>query len=193
MILNSKFTYFYFRFPNGWFYPQIVEKYDIFFKKQKNIYTNLEDYMSFSLQSFEWPPISPDLPQQAFNQVTKFYKTGWNAERHFEQSFTLTFKVTEGFLSYFIMLEQFLEYWRLKENDEVFLPDLYLLLLDHNGYANLQVVFSDIVFQSISNLTLSYANILPEFQMFTAIFRFKKIKIKVLDFLKDVPVDLDYA
>lgn len=182
-ILNSRFSQFYFKFPLNWFYPDIKTKYESFFTNKNTtiIYKDVERYMSFCVQSISWPAVSAEIVEQTFQSFSRSYKSGFDAMRAFAREFDITFKLTEGFLSYFIMQDQFIRYWDMSAKEpDVFLPDLSLRVLNHDGYQVMSMYFRDVVFSGLSDLQLSFASNVPEFQTFTCNFKYK-----ALEFVKD--------
>ena len=178
MLLNSKFSNFDFRFPKGFFFPEIEERYDIFFKRQPIPYTNLTDYVNYTVQSVSWPAVTTDTTEQLFKDAIKTYKGGFEAPRYFDRTFDVTFRTTEGYLNYWIMHDQFFKYWEWGPEHEMFLPDFNLKILDHSGYLVMTMIFKDVVFSGLSELELSYANNVPEYKSFNATFKFKIIDLK---------------
>lgn len=82
------------------------------------------------------------------------------------------------------MLDQFLQYRSIGEktvggqsNNKLFLPDFYIQILESYGYLSLMFKFTDIVLSGISELALSFASNVPEFQTFSATFKYKIVEI----------------
>lgn len=175
MLLNSKYSNFLFTFPIDFFPKEIKEKYKIVFNRNNVIFTNLENYVNYTIQSVSWPAITLETVQQEFQNVIKTYKGGREAERYIDRSIEVTFKTTDSYLNYFIMQDTLFHYWKLGETNKMFLPDLTLQVLDHYGYRIVTLLLRDTVFSGLSALELSYSSNIPEFRTFTASFNFKII------------------
>jgi len=176
-LLNSKFSNFVLNFPKGWFYPEVVEMYEPYFKRTVIPYTNLTDYINFTIQSVSWPAITLETVSQDRKDLTATYKSGWDLTRSTAKNLTITFRTTEGFLNYFIMRSQ-LEMYFAKGKDaknDIFLPDLNLLMLDHYGFLILVQRMKFVVFSGLSELELSQAANVPEYKTFTADFNYSAL------------------
>jgi len=170
MLLNSKFSNFSILFPRKFFYEEIEEKYDVFFKRSPIVYQNITDYVNYTIQAISWPDIAAETVEQTFKDVIKTSKSGWDAKRFMTRSFDITFRTTEGFLNYWIMYDQFFKYWEYGGNDRMFLPNLNLRIHDHMGYLVMTMIFRNVVFSGISAMELSYSSNMPEPKTFTCTF-----------------------
>lgn len=175
MIKNARLCNFRFQFPAKWFSDEIRAKYDPFFKTQLSAYRNIEDYLSYTVQSFSMPEISAENVIQGFKDNDKTFKGGKSGERYFTKEFSITFKTTDGFLNYFIMLDEFMKYYAWDTENPTFKNDLYLHILDDNGNLIVQIRFEDIVFNGVSALNLSFSNNSMDLQTFNADFKFKSL------------------
>ena len=192
MILNSKFSNFIFTFPRGWLYPDIDEKYAIFFKRLPIPYRNTLDYINFTVQSISWPGIDTQTPSQTVTQKrddvrngvasgkhsTRDFKSGFDMALSAMKEFNVIFRTTEGFLNYWIMHDQFEQYLSYGANNEAFLSDVQLQILDHYGYLIMTRVYHNIVMTGISELELSYSSNIPEYRTFTCNFKHNGFTLK---------------
>jgi hypothetical protein len=89
----------------------------------------------------------------------------------------VTFKLSEGFISYWILFEQierFVEY-----GDSVpFWPPMYVSFLDHKGFELVAFSFEKIIPTSLSQFDISYAQTAAEFNTFTMGLRYNRYNIK---------------
>lgn len=181
MLLNSKFSNFLFTFPIDFFPKEIEDKYKEVFNRNNVVFTKLIDYVNYTIQAVSWPSINLETVEQEFDNKTRTYKSGKNAERYIERTIDVTFKTTDSYLNYFIMQDTLLHYWKLGETDKIFLPDLSLQVLDHYGHRTLTMILRDTVFSGLSALELSYSNNVPEFRTFNSTFKFTVIDYKTED------------
>lgn len=179
-LLSSKFSNFVCNFRKDFFYPEIVAMYDPYFKRTNIPYTNLIDFMNFTIQSVSWPAINIEVVTQDKKDIQVTYKSGFDLTRQTEKNLTITFRTTEGFLNYFVMRSQLEMYFaKGKEaKNNIFLPDMQLKMLDHYGYLVLVMNMKDIVFMGLSELELSQASNVPEYRTFTADFKYSRLTIK---------------
>ena len=176
-LLNSKFSNFRLNFPKNWFYPEIIETYDQYFRKSMIPYTNLTDYINFTIQSVSWPALAIETVTQTKKDAEITYKSGWDLNRQTEKNLTITFRTTEGFLNYFVMrsqLEMYYEQGKTAKNN-VFVPDLNLMMLDHYGYLILTQKMKYVVYMGLSELELSQSANVPEYRTFTADFKYSEL------------------
>lgn len=192
MLLNSKFSNFLLTFPRGWLYPEIEEKYKIFFKRLPIPYRNALDYINFTVQSVSWPGIDSQTVSQtmtlkqsdvvngrvAGRHLSRDFKSGFDMALSATKEFTVTFRTTEGFLNYWIMHDQLEKYLEFSSDDAPFLSDVQLQILDHYGYLVMTKVYHDLVMTSISELELSYSSNLPEYKTFQVGFKHNGFTIK---------------
>lgn len=179
-LLNSKFSNYIFNFPKNWFYPEIVETYEPYFKRTVMPFKNLTDYMNFTVQSISWPAIAIETVTQDIKDLQKTYKNGWDLTRQTDKNLTVTFRTTEGFLNYFVMKSQLEMYYAKGSTakNDVFLPDLNLMMLDHRGHLVIMQNMKEVVFSGLSELELSQAANVPEYRTFSADFKFNRLTFK---------------
>lgn len=177
-LLNPRFSNYMFKFPPDFFYPEVIQKYNIYLNAIRTPFRTLSDYMTHCVQNFSWPAISAEKTEQIFKDIHKVYKPGWPAVRFIPHEMNITFKATDGFLSYFIMQDQLQRYLELGPKDEMFLPNFVLRILDYHGLQTMSMLFEDIVFLTLSEFELSFTRNEFEFQTFTAGFSYKRLNIQ---------------
>ncbi len=177
MILNSKYNNFVIKFLPDFVPKEIREKYLKFIKRFPIPFDNVLDYLNFTIQTVSWPSLATETVEQNGKTVLPF-KGGKDLFAYFNKEMNVTFKTTEGFLNYFILLEMLINYWSLgNTNDSTYVPDIYLTLLDHSGYHMFTYAFRDVVWTGISELELSYATNVPEYKTFDCSFKYKVFEI----------------
>ena len=166
MILNSLNNQFVIRFPANFFYPEIEKKWTPVVRRLKLPYESLEDFINATIQSVSFPSIELDLAQQQQGQRLIKYRPGKELEPLLERNLTVTFKLSEGFISYWILFEQVQLYLDYRETSP-FWPPMYISFLDHHGFELLEFSFNKIVPQNLSQFEISYATTAAEFRTFT--------------------------
>jgi hypothetical protein len=140
-------------------------------------YETLEDFINATIQSVSFPSIELDTVEQQQSQFNIRYRPGKELEPLLDRNLTLTFKLSEGFISYWILFEQielFLDY----RKTQAFWPPMYLSFLDHHGFELLEFTFTKIIPQSLSQFEISYATTAAEFNTFTMNLVYNRFNIK---------------
>lgn len=177
MILNARNSNFNFIFPKTWIFKDVVDRYDIFIKKYKADFIDVSDFLSSTIQSLSWPEISAEIIKMSYKDVDKTFKSGKDGGRLVAKEFTLTFKLSESFVNYFIMLDQYFQYMEWDTVNKPFVNDLYLHILDEDGYLMFQLRFEDVTYNKLSGLDLNFSNNNFDFKTFTADFSYKDLYI----------------
>jgi hypothetical protein len=178
MILNSLNNQFVVRFPKNFFYPEIHEKWEPVIKRLKLPYENLEDFMNASVQSLNFPALDLPIQEQPQGQFRIAYRPGKELEPLFDKNLTLTFKLSEGFITYWILFEQIELFIQVYEVKKPFWDPMYVSFLDHHGFELVAFSFEKIIPTALSQFDISYATTAAEFNTFTCNLRYNRFKIK---------------
>lgn len=177
MILNSRANSFYFVFPKGFFPPGVQDKYFQYIKGQSIPYDTLTQYMNSTIQSVSFPSLAAtNVTQTRPLGKTITYQSATPIQNMFSQGFSVTFRMAEGFVNYFIMLETMLEHLNFK-NPELFVENLPLQTLDNNGNVITTIQFKGVTIASLSELTLNYTQNAPAATSFSAGFNYNYLSI----------------
>jgi len=176
MILTSKNNNFIVRFNRGFFYPSIVERYETYLKRLPIPYENLHDCMTASIQACTFPALTAETVEQILYEDNYTSKGGLRLERYLSRDFSLTFKLYEGYINYWVMFDMFRAFYDL-DNKEKFLPDVTISFLDQTGFEFIAVELHQVLMTSISELELNYSSNTAEFKNFTMNFKYNIIKI----------------
>jgi hypothetical protein len=177
MILNAKNNNFIVRFAKGWFYPSVTQKYETYIKRLPIPYENLHDYMTASVQSMTFPALTAEPVEQILYEDNYTSKGGLRLERYLDRNFTLTFKLYEGYINYWVMFDTFRAFYDL-DNKEKFMPDVTLSFLDQTGFEFIAVELHQVLITNISEVELNYSSNTADFKTFSMTFRYNYIKIK---------------
>ena len=176
-ILNAKNNMFTIWFPPHFFYPSIVKKWEPVIKRLKLPYQTIEDFFNASIQSITMPPLALPTPEQQQSQFKIAYKGGKELEPTFDKTLDVVFKLSEGFITYWIIFEQIEEYLKYQEGN-VFWPAMYVSFLDMHGFELVAFEFNKIVPTSLSSFDVSYATTAASFNTFTLGLRYNRFNIK---------------
>jgi len=177
MILSSKNNNFIVTFNQGFFYKDIVQRYETYLKRLPIPYQNLHDYMTASIQSCTFPALSAEPVEQIYGQQNYTSKGGLRLERYLDRTINITFKLYEGYINYWVMFDMFREFYALEQTNR-FLPDITLTFLDQTGFEFFAVEFHQILMLSISELELNYSSNSAEFKTFNMSFNYNFVKFK---------------
>lgn len=181
MLLNVRQNGFVISFPPDFFAPEIKEKYKQYFQSLILPYDTIEDFMSSTVQSIAWPGWNmPTVSQTRLFGKQQEYKSSKQIADLFSREFTLTFKMTDAYLNYFIFLENSLKFLDFENKDQTFSP-IRLSLLDNEGYLVSSIIFKRPILISQDGFNLSYSTNTPDFKTFTAKFQYFNFDIE-LDF-----------
>jgi hypothetical protein len=163
-------------FPKDFFYPEVRERWTPVVKRLKLQYQSLEDFFNASVQSVTFPEVRLDPVIQGQSQFKIRYRGGKELEPILDKMITVTFKLTEGFITYWLIFEQIEEYQKYHDT-QPFWPSMYISFLDHHGFELLAFEFQKIVPIALSQFNISYASIAAEFNTFTLNLAYNRYKI----------------
>lgn len=176
MILNNLGNQFIIWFPRNFFYPEVEDKWTPVVRRLKLPYETLEDFINASIQSIAFPSIELRNVEQQQTQFRIQYRPGKELEPLFEKNLTVTFKLSEGFISYWILFEQielFLEY----KDTRPFWPPMYVSFLDHHGFELVAFSFEKIIPNGLSQFEIAYSRTAAQFNTFNLGLRYNRFKI----------------
>lgn len=170
MVLNNKAQMFSVWFPMDFFYPEVTEKWTKYIQRSKLPYTNLTDFMNAQIQSVTYPSINIESATQQQGQYEIHYTTGKELEPILTKDLTITFKLTESYITYFVIYDQvfwFLEYKKkYPKKKRIFMDDLYLSFLSDAGLSLITFQYKYLVPTNVSQFNLSYASQVSQFTTF---------------------------
>ena len=172
MILNARNNGFVFLFPPDFFSDEIKEKYKKYYQNLILPYDTIEDFMSSTIQQVEFPGWDMPLAQQTRTLGKRQeYKGSKPIEDVFKREFTITFKMTDAFLNYWIFLDNALNYIDFDNREPTFSP-MSLSMVDNQGYLVSSIKFNRPILKGQDALKFSYSSVTPEFRTFNARFQY---------------------
>ena len=171
MILNPKSNSFYFNFPKGFFSERVIAKYSKYIERQPIPFDSVQSYVNSTIQSIGFPGMSIDSVEQVRPLGKKIsYKSSTPVQELFNKDFNISFKMADGFVNYFIMLDTVLDFINFG-NPQNFIQNLPVRIMDNEGNIVTSVTFQEVLFTSFSELELNYTNNNPSYTSFTLGFK----------------------
>lgn len=165
-ILNAKLNNYAIWFPQDFFYPEIRERWTPVVKRLKLPYLSLEDYFNSTVQSITFPEVTLNPVSQPQTMFQIKYRGGKELEPILDKNLTVTFKLTEGFITYWMLFDQ-IELFQFYSEKAPFWPSMYVSFLDHHGFELMTFEFQKIVPNRLSQFNVSYATVAADFNTFT--------------------------
>lgn len=179
MILNARNNSFVFLLPENFFADEIKEKYKAYYKSLILPYDTIDEFMSSTVQQIEFPSWSMDpVAQTRTLGKRQEYKSSKPVKDLFKREITITFKLTDAYLNYFIFLENSLNFLDFDNKDQTMGP-IRLLLLNNEGYAISSLIFKRPILKSQTGIKLSYSSVTPDFNTFDVSFQYFDFKLEV--------------
>jgi len=177
MIRNAKNNNFRIEFPREFFFDEVVKKYEFYIKRLPVPYTTIRDFINASIQGVTFPAASgPIVDQTLYDDPIKWRGRG-NLERWISREFSITFKLYEGYINYWIMFEQLQQFYSYKQPNYM-IGDIVLSFLDNTGFELIAFNCQNVVYQGISSLDLSFSSNVPDFKTFQCDFVFNYMDVK---------------
>jgi len=178
MIINSRGSNFLFIFPKGFYQKEVIDKYTNYIRRQAIPYDTLDTYMAATVQSVSFPGLNMSEVSQV-RRLGKMqdYKNSVPVPDLFDRSITVTFRCLDGYINYWIFLENAL-LWLDFDSQEEYIEDLLQMrFLDQEGRNVLTCRFEKPLLTAVSGLNMSYSDNNPDYKTFNATFKFYKMTL----------------
>jgi hypothetical protein len=106
------------------------------------------------------------------------YKSSKPVKDLFTREISLTMKITDAYLNYFIFLENSLNFLDFS-NPKQTLGPIRLMLLNNEGYSISSIIFNNPILKSQTGIKLSYSSVTPQFNTFEIKFQYFDFKLEV--------------
>jgi hypothetical protein len=180
MLINARQNSFFFQFPKGFFSKSLEDKYLGYVKRMPIPYETLRDFMNSTIQQITFPSFQAidNVQQTRPGGFKQSYKSSTTLQNLLKRQFTVTFKLGEGFINYWIMYDCIVNFLDFNNPDE-YLPDMNLRLLDNEGVVMATLTFQQSIFTSLSEVQLNYASTTPQFSTFQVGFQCNYVETKL--------------
>lgn len=186
--LQQNFTVYW--GPN-FFYPEVNDRWLPVIRRQMFPWLSVSDYMLAQIQSFSLPSINMKSVTQQGGRYVINKRSGNNLDEAMEKKLTITFKLTEGYTSYFIMRQQLDLYYQIIKTKPLYMSPINVDLLDDSGHAIITYEQEQITPTSLSELNLSYAAKLGSYNTFTVEMSYNYFNIWYLDSVSKKMIRVD--
>lgn len=186
--LQQNFTVYW--GPN-FFYPEVNDRWLPVIRRQMFPWLSVSDYMLAQIQSFSLPSINMKSVTQQGGRYVINKRSGNNLDEAMEKKITITFKLTEGYTSYFIMRQQLDLYYQIIKTKPLYMSPINVDLLDDSGHAIITYEQEQITPTSLSELNLSYAAKLGSYNTFTVEMSYNYFNIWYLDSVSKKMIRVD--
>lgn len=182
MLLNALQRNFVINFDPCFFYPEVSDTWMPVLDRLWVPYANLEDFINSQISSLNFPGVSTSPVSQNIRLYNNIKRPGHQMDQIMSKSLTLNIKTTESYISYFIMRDQFRRFLALgKYVKYLFMNPINVNLINDGGYEIVSYVFKNLTPVSISDLTLSYAATVGNFNTFSMTFDFNYYDVYVVN------------
>lgn len=190
---NPKQNLFGFQLPPDFFLPEIVDKYNKVIKAMGGTFDNIEDVINESIQEVRIPSLGYELIKQFDTGLQNQSLPDLQIKDLVDQNqITVVFRHTDGYLSYFCLLEHFYRLFQHARDNSVVgqsvkkphetikrKVDLPLILLQRNGNPIFIAIYKWVFMLSMPALTFTYATQNREYITFEVNFGFYEFSTKV--------------
>ena len=179
MLLNNLDQNFVIALDYNWFYPDVTQKWMPLLERMWVPMVTLEDFFNSQITSINFPGFSaPTVKQQG--RLYPIQKRGSQQEDMvIDKTLTLTVKATESYISYFIARHQFQLFLRLGQLTPIYMPNITVALLDDGGFETVSYCYQQLTPTSLSDLSMSYAARLGQFNTFTWSFTYNYFDVYI--------------
>lgn len=177
MILNNLAQQFVIYFDYNTIYPEVEEVWMPVIKKNAFPFLSMEDFIGSCIQAVDFPAFNANNISQNLGHYKVNKRTGFEMDAAMDKNITITFKLTESYISYFILRHQFDLYLKYYNVQELYWGPIKMALLDDTGLENIIYSFNQVTPTSISNISLSYAARVSQYNTFTMSFAYNYFDI----------------
>lgn len=172
MLLNNLDQNFVIALDYNWFYPDVVQKWMPLLERLYVPYQKAEDFFNAQIQAINFPGLNSGSVQQQGRLYQLNKRPGKQEDQIVDKTLTLTVKTTESYISYFMARHQYMLFLKLGLLTELYMPNITVSLLDDGGFETVSYCYQQLTPISLSDLSMSYAARLGQFNTFTWSFHY---------------------
>ena len=180
MFLNSKNNNFILLFPPDFYSKELEDRYKAYYNQMLLPYDKLEDFMSASIQSIDFPGWTMEGPQQIRMYGAKQeFKSSTPIKDLITRKFTVTFKLADAYMNYLVFLDNAIHFLDFKNKQQYF-EGFKLCMLNNEGYLVSYMDFKKVLLNGMSDFKLAFSSIGAEFNTWTADFTYMDWDVTVM-------------
>lgn len=168
---------FGFKLPKTFIPDAISNKYTQYINRMPTLFGDAIKVINSNIQSVTFPAMSYDPVEQypIDSNRSKGHQRKYRAGEHIQmlqdREFTVSMRNIDGCLNYWIMFEVFFYHYSM-ENSNPFTTDMNFLFSDTEGIVQFIGTAQEVLFTGISDLTISYSEIISDFTTFDCTFSY---------------------
>lgn len=189
MYLDSRHSSFILLFPPTFYDSELKTRYKSYVKQMLLPYETLDDFMSSTVQQISFPGWDMTMPQQTRKYgKEQDFKNAKPVEDLIEREMTVTFHIVDGFVNYFIFLDNAIRYLDFRNRTQYF-DVMRLGWLSREGHLLGYMDMKMVVLHGMGGFKMSYAAQAQEFNTFDAKFKFNDWDlVSLVEDFKPVPI-----
>lgn len=176
MRISSQNSQFIFNFPENFIPVGLQAEFEKMIEKNFIPYDTIADYINSTIKEIVVPSIS-------FDNVTQPLKRGkqvnWKSAKSifdtFNSQIDITFRAVDSYLNYFLLLQILTDFYL--DNDKEQLEYLNVGILDKDGALIYNIIFNEVLLNSLSEIRLGYQQYDINEKQFTMSFTYNFIDI----------------
>jgi len=167
MFLDSRNNLYKFNFPKSFIPQEIEDKYKKYITKVLGSpIDSVYNLINYTIQGINLSGTSFDVVEQtAPHGESRTFRTAAHPQTLYNKELTVTMKMLDGFLNYWILLDV-LEYYYAYERKEKFIPDLRIEILNADGHVMTNINLERVMLTSIGDLDLNFSSNVVDFNTF---------------------------
>lgn len=169
MVLNNLSQNFAIWIDPQFIYQPVIDTWMPVIRRQHFVYNGLVDFLNSQITAISFPSVqAPGVVQGNQNyQITK--RPGRQLDHLMAKTLTLTMKLSESYLTYFICRQQFDYFLRFGKEyaSDLYLPPISITILDDAGFETITYTYNQLTPTNISDFDLSYSARPGTFNTFT--------------------------
>jgi hypothetical protein len=148
----------------------VVDRWTPIVQRLRLPYHDLNDFMNAQIQSVVFPAVNIDSTSQQRGQYEVAYPSGKELEVDIEKNIKITFKLTESYISYWIIWDQISTHLHYvndhNDKKDCWMEPIELGFLTDSGFQLMNFIFREITPAGLTSLTLSYAATVATYNTF---------------------------
>lgn len=182
MLLNPLSQNFVIWLPANFFYNEVVKLWKPVFKRMFLPYVTIEDMFNSQITGVNFPSITSNTVTQGQQNYQLTKRGARQLDMDMDKTLTLTVKLSESYMTYFIARQQMELYTKFGEGlKDLYFPPINITILDEGGFENITYTYYQLTPTSLSDFDLSYQARPGSFTTFTWGFKYNYFEIYYRD------------